>query len=443
MKQIVITIVLLIAVFSAEAQTTMSLRQCMEYAIEHSSKMQIQATEIKEARITRRQAILNSFTPEISAGTNANYNFGRAVDPETNTYNSITSFNNAYSVSGYLRLFNGFSAINNMKISKTTLKMGLSREVQLREEICLATMEAYFNVVYAQKLVEVYEGIVQTAEKNLDLAQRQMELGQKGYADVIQFEAELEDRKFEQTTALNQRDDALLVLKDLMLYPVEEPLSVDTSIVQSAMACDVCYSYDEVVGQALETLPSISLAQGKQLNAKRELSTARWSSLPSISFSGGWSTSYFSYQGQRAESFANQFKTHSGEYVQLNLSIPLFRGLFQRSKISKAKQAYKRATLELDQTKHEVETEVARALQDQRGAFAAMTQAQKRAKVQEEAYRLNSSKLNNGLISSLEYQTAANQYLKAKAEQVDAILKYHLKRSVVNYYRGISYVDQN
>ena len=96
-------------------------------------------------RDERRDAILKTFTPSVSAGTYAYSNFGRAVDPETNTYTNTTSFNNGYSLSASITLFNGFSAINNIRISQTAVKMGISQEDKLRDELCLAVMEAYFG----------------------------------------------------------------------------------------------------------------------------------------------------------------------------------------------------------------------------------------------------------------------------------------------------------
>ena len=86
---------------------------------------------MEDAQVSRREAIIRAFTPQISAGTYAYSNFGRTVDPETNTYISTTSFNNGYSASGSIMLFNGFYAVNNMKIAKTAIKMGLSRQQQI------------------------------------------------------------------------------------------------------------------------------------------------------------------------------------------------------------------------------------------------------------------------------------------------------------------------
>jgi hypothetical protein len=87
---------------SVWAQKVMTLKDCMEYAVSNSTRMRIQQADIKDAQVERRSAILEAFTPSVSAGTYAYYNFGRSVDPETNTYRAVTSFQNGYQASVYV-----------------------------------------------------------------------------------------------------------------------------------------------------------------------------------------------------------------------------------------------------------------------------------------------------------------------------------------------------
>ena len=82
------------ALTSVKAQDTiaMDLKACMRYAVEHSTKMRIADADNRDAQIDRRDAILSAFTPEIEGSTYAYSNFGRSIDPETNTYIRTTSF---------------------------------------------------------------------------------------------------------------------------------------------------------------------------------------------------------------------------------------------------------------------------------------------------------------------------------------------------------------
>lgn len=426
----------------------MSLKDCMEYAVENAAQVQVQRTKVGDARLDRRDAILTAFTPSIEASTYGYYRWGRSIDPETNTYVTTTSLNNGWSVSAGITLFDGFSTLNNIKIAKTSLSMGLTRERQEEDKVCLATMEAYFNVLYYTELVSILAEQVENAQSALTLASRQEELGVKGHADVVQMEADLADREYELVSARNSLADAKITLEDVMLWPVGEELVIDTSLdsldaTTSGASGNVIV--EDIILKARSSMPSVIVAKGALDNAKYALRTAKWQFLPTLGLYGGWSTSYYTYPGQAGYTptpYWNQFTNNGGEYLQLSLSIPIYDRLSKFTKLSKRRNEYRRAAIEYDKSLRDVESEVRRAVSDCDGAESALLQAERRADAQEEAYRLNSRKFEQGLISSIEYNTASSNYLKAKAERLNAILKWQLKRRVVSYYNGVRYIDQ-
>lgn len=431
-----------------------TLKECMEYAVSNSTQMRIQQANTRDAQVERRSAILQAFTPAVSAGTYAYYNFGRSVDPETNTYKSTTSFQNGYSASGSITLFNGFEALNNLKISKTAAAMGLSLEQQTRDGICLATMEAYYNVIYHHQMCKALAQEVEAAAKAAHLAKREEELGRKGYADVVQIEADLAAKEYRLTTTRNMYNDAMITLKDVMFWPLDEELNIDFTIADDSLlanAEELVYGdslddcREEIIENAVNNLPAAALAKGEMMNAKRALSTARMQLLPSLSLNGGWSTSYFTYpdeKGYKAVPFKDQFSNNMGEYIQLSMSIPIYGRLNRQANISRKKNAYVRATAQYEQKMREIEAEVTRALQDKEGAQAALLQACRQAEVQQEAYKYSTRKFEQGLISPIEYQTSSGNWLAAKAEQINALLMFYLKSSVVEYYSGVPYLEQ-
>ena len=422
----------------------------MEYAISNSTKIRIQQAAIGDAQIDRSDAALALFTPQITAQTYAYYNFGRSIDPQTNTYFNTTSFHNNYGVSAGYDLFDGFKAVNNYKISKTGMLIAESQEKQVEADICLAVMEAYYNVVYYRRLCDVYEEQVAVAEQALAKARRQEELGQKGHADVIQMEADLADRQYDLTNTCNMYNDQKMTLADLMFWPVDEKLEIVTDFRSFAGAQDdsnsssviLSDSEESIVSFALEHNPDIRIASWKELNAKRELNTAKWQLLPSVGLYAGWNTSYYSYLGSQTAPFGEQFRNNGGEYVQLSVSIPIWNRMSKHSAISRRQHALDKATAELYQKRRDVESEVRRAIQDRDGAATAYQQAQRKAEVQAEAYTLNLKKLEQGLISPLEFQTANNNYLRAQADEMNSLFKYLIKQAVVKYYNGIEYVNQ-
>ena len=447
----------------AQDTTTMDLKACMRYAVEHSTKMRIAQADNRDAQIDRRDAILAAFTPTIEGSTYAYSNFGRSIDPETNTYIRTTSFHNGYSLSAGINLFNGFQAVNNLKITKTAQLMGLTKEQQTEDRICLATMEAYCNVLYYTEMQNALQAQVATAEKAVQLATRQEQLGQKSHADVVQMQSDLAERQYQLTTCRNNLNNAIVTLKDVMFWPIEKPLKIDglavglshcgSRITNDSLLrlpyydspTDQTDEISQMVEFAKTNMPSVLLAEGTMKNARLALKTARWQLLPRLSLYGGWSSSYFTYPGMEGyvpTPYLEQLKNNGGEYVQLSLSIPIFDRLSKHSNIAKRKNAYDRAQADYEQALQTVEAEVRRAIADRDGSADALRQADTRAELQQEAYALNTKRFEQGLISSIEYQTASNNYLNALAEQLNAWLQYFIKCSVVTYYGGVPYLLQ-
>ena len=146
-KQLIIGILMAIApsTFGANASDsvrTMTLKECMEFAVSNSTKIRISEAAVGDAQVARRDAILAVLTPQVNASADAGYNYGRSIDWQTNTYSNITSFSNSYSISAGITLFNGFQAVNNMRVSKTSLAISQTERDQAEADICLAVMEA-------------------------------------------------------------------------------------------------------------------------------------------------------------------------------------------------------------------------------------------------------------------------------------------------------------
>ncbi len=442
-KIITFALALTVALAAGAQPKVMTLNDCMRYAISNSTKVRIQQAAVDDAQLARRDAVLQAFSPSVSGGVSAYYNFGRSIDPQTNTYFNQTSFHNNYSIGAGITLFNGFEAVNNLKITKTSLAMGRTQQKQIEADICLAVMEAYYNVLYYGEIVEIYAAQVENGQAAVQKAERQEEIGQKGHADVVQMRADLADYEYDLINARNLYNSHLMNLKDLMFWPLDDEFVIDTTVAnRETIDLTDPHEVENVSEYASSFNPDVVLAEGRLFNAKKELKTAKWQLMPSLELYGGWSTSYFSYLGQTATPFGSQFRNNSGEYIQLSMSIPIFNRLSGQSKIRRQRNAVRVAQAEYDQTRREVESEVRRAIQDRDGAGAAFMQAQRRSEVQEEAYWLNTKKMEQGLISPIEYQTASNNYLKAKAERMNSLCQYMIKQSVVRYYAGEEYINQ-
>ena len=108
---------LLVAATTSRAQTTWTLQECIDYAVTHSALMEVQQANNRIQELNLRDAQLN-LIPGVSAGAGGGYNFGRTLDPETNTYNNIQNFSSSYYMGASMPLFAGLTNINTIRYER-------------------------------------------------------------------------------------------------------------------------------------------------------------------------------------------------------------------------------------------------------------------------------------------------------------------------------------
>lgn len=408
----------------------MSLSACMDFAVGHSTEMRLSAADRSDERAEKVQAILGAFTPSVSAQSYAYNQYGRNLDPETNTYTDFTTFHNGYSLSAGITLFDGFQAINRLRIAKVQQQMGLTQERQTADKVRLATMEAYYQVVYYDRLVEVLRLQAATADSALLKAQREEALGRKGHADVVQMESEQAQRQFQLTQAEGQLQQALLTLKETICWPLDSSLSITKTITKNEN------NNGNDNGNAF-VLPSVQIAEAHLRQAQLQLQQARGAWSPSLSLNAGWSTTYYTYPdmaGYQPLPFREQWKNNGGEYVQLTLSIPIYSKGQRSLALNKSKNEVSRAQARLEQAQRERDNALCRARDEVATAQAAARQAERMAEVKQQAFLLAQRQYALGIITAIEYQTASQSFLTAEADSINALLQLQLKQHQLNYY---------
>ena len=97
----------------------------MKYAADHSHSVRQKQFDLDENRSAKTRAI-GAFLPEVYGSVSAQMNFGRAVDPETNTYTDISTFYNSYGLQASLTIFDGLQRYNELRMARANVAMGRS-----------------------------------------------------------------------------------------------------------------------------------------------------------------------------------------------------------------------------------------------------------------------------------------------------------------------------
>ena len=220
MKALKITsVILLLTAQQVWAQEVMTLKQCVEYAVQNSANVHISEENLSQSKTYKRDAWLEALTPRVTASTGLQISTGRQADFETNMYKDFRSMQNSYNINGEIYLFNGLEGVNNIKKAKNN---NLSQQESLKakqDEIALNTTKYYYNYLYYTKLSGIAKKQAEDAENTLRKTRREFELGSKSEQDVLEKESAQAEAQLTYVKYNAAKNKALLQLKSAMYYP--------------------------------------------------------------------------------------------------------------------------------------------------------------------------------------------------------------------------------
>ena len=85
MKHLFLIIYVIAAALPLSASEPWTVERCMQYAADHSHGVRQQQFALEDSRAAKTQAI-GAFLPSVYGSVDGQINFGRAIDPSTNTY---------------------------------------------------------------------------------------------------------------------------------------------------------------------------------------------------------------------------------------------------------------------------------------------------------------------------------------------------------------------
>lgn len=435
-----VSIILTLACVARPAAQPLSLEQCMQYAVTNSPKVGQQHLALEDRRADYAEAVASLF-PSVSGSVGGATNFGRGIDPATNAYTTVTTFSNSYGISGSVPIFAGLQGINTIRATKVARQKGVVDEQVARDEVAIATLSAYIDVVYYTEAVAIAREHLQASHRTLELTRRQYELGVKSAADVAEVASQQAEYDYLLTTEQNNLSLAYITLREVMNYPQQQELEIVTDITLEAEPSAT--SEQALLDYALENNPRIAASRYATEQQRLTLARTKGAYAPSLYLYGGYNTSYYlDFDNRMAyDPFFTQMRNNRGGYIQASLSIPIFSGLNRRTAKRRAENAYRSAQLEQVAIERAVESEVVQTWQQMQGFGKQYVQGQRKVEAAELAYKGAERKFESGLITALDLQTAANTLLQARSDRLRARLQYIVKSRMVDYYNGLPLVE--
>ena len=424
---------LLTPAFAQENLRTMD--ECMKYAIENSPKVK-KAYYMEDNYKADHLSAFGSFLPSIGADVSAQYNYGRSIDPETNTYINTSTFNNSYGISSSVPLFAGGRLINQWRMAKFNVLLGRQESRLAEDELAINTMQAYINAVFYRENAKLAAETLAESKLLLRKTQVMEEIGLRGKADVAEIEAQVAANDYNLTHQENLYNIAILTLKEMMNYDASTPLVLDTTIILPEYtleneSADAIFNYaSENDPRMQQTSIALKVSQMQQLIEKGRLS-------PTISLYAGVSTNYYeNLTSGNPIPFNSQFKNNRGEYFGVTFSVTLFDRFNRVASIRKARNNMNIALEQQNETQRQLQISIEKAIADRDGFIKEIIQMERQVNANNIVYTQSMRKYEEGLMDPLDLQTNTNKLVESKIILLQKRLMHIAASKQVDYYKG-------
>lgn len=413
---------------------TWELDSCMAYAVEHATDVKREVVNARQRKQDYQKAVTD-FLPSVAGGVQGQYAWGRNIDPETNTYNHVTTFNNYYQLYASLNVFDGFATINAFKQAKLARAYSTTVMQKVRDDKAIDVMQKFVDAAYAEASIQIASDKLAESKRLLGKMQRLYELGEKGRPDVVQMESQVAEDEYNLTHQKHVAQQSLLTLKSAMNFPVEEELRLVTNGKQVNESFPI--NHETVYQNFLNASPDVKSAEYEVEKARYDYKIVKGRLLPSLSLSGGISTNFYRNlsQGGQYEGFASQFRNNRGEYLALTLSIPIYDNVAWHS-VKKARNDWQLAQVNLEETKRKLHDHIAQAVMDAEEYAKELEQMDKKVASDSLAYYMSSRKFEEGMLSTFDLHTAAQTLLESRIKQLQMQMLLVIKQRLVGYYQG-------
>ncbi|MEZ4959561.1 MAG: TolC family protein [Saprospiraceae bacterium] len=453
--------------FDVAGQKTWTLRECIEYARDNSLSLKQAQYGIALAKLTDKQNRLSRL-PNINGSVNGGFQFGRTIDPVTNSFNTQRIAFNSFGLDAGMTLFSGGRINNTIKQGKLDVEASEADAQSTFNTLALNIANAYLQILMAEEQLEGATNRRNLSQQQLDQTDKLIEAGTLPANDRLDVLAQI--ARDEQTIIQTQNliDITFLNLKELMqIDPATEMQLEKPQFVIPADANPDALGFGELYSNALNTQPQIRANELRQESAEAGVNIARGALLPTLNLFGGLNTNWSSagkiqtgsivdtfYQevifenvsgeiGFPGESpiiednpYFDQLDQNFGQNFGLNLSIPIYNGSRNKINVQRAEVNILNAKLQSDLTKQQLKNDVQQAIANARAGRRSLAAAEKSQQAAQVAYENADKRFKLGAINNLEFITARNALDIAQTELISAKYDYLFRLKIIDFYLG-------
>ena len=408
--------------YNNDKHSVFALRDCVNIAIEHNPQIRSYVYNEQVYKSKIGQAWSNYF-PRISAGLDVSRTMTR--------YSGDSPYGNTSYTMGYVPTVSADMTLFDFGKTKASAdyakRMYESKKEDTKENINSVVYNiksAYFNILFAQAQVNVYEDTVKDYELQLRQAQSFYRLGKKAKLDVVTAEYNLGKAKLNLASAKNVLQVARVQLSQIMGIPEYTNYELSDELILN----DYDETFENLIKVAYEVRPELISSKKVADAAKMNLRAKRRNYTPDLGIYGNY-----------GNGIGNQYNINSGQIgVQLNYSeLNIMR---VKKQVDEAKAEYNKSLADYDYVKDTIYLNVKKNYLDLQTAKESIIISKLALDEAKEQYRQVTGRYKAGVGDAIELKDGENTYLNARLDFYNAMLNYNVTAASLEKEVGVPIV---
>jgi len=439
MKKTIVFLTALASLTTASAQMQWTLEDCLNYAIENNITLKKSQLSKETATETLKQSKA-ALLPSLSASTNQGFGYRPWTDQNTFTVSNgqvdtevnKTYYSGSYALNAQWMVWNGNQNHNQVKLNQVTEEQAELSMQETANSIQEKIAQLYVQILYMTEAIEVNRQTLETSKKNEERGQQMVEVGKMSKADVAQLSAQRATDEYNLVSAQSQLANYKMQLKQL-LELTNEDFDIAIPPTSDDQALQEIPSMMNVYETALLQRPEIKNAELGLKSGDLQMKIAKAGSLPTISLTGGVTTSTSSLN---SNTWGSQMKINVNTQAGATVSIPIYDQRKTRTAINKARIAQEQAQLTLQEKQKALYASIEGYWLDAQTNQQKFRSALQSVASEQTSYDLLSEQFQLGLKNTIELMTGKDKLLQAQQNKLQSKYMTILNQQLLKFYEG-------
>ncbi|UOB18967.1 TolC family protein [Abyssalbus ytuae] len=438
-KIISLFLVLIASIVQAQQQKKWTLRECVEFALENNISVKQFELDLLNAEIDKSDAI-GDFIPSLNGQASLSSSTGLTLNPITNSYENQVLTSASFNIGSSLTLFDGLRNFNNLNRAKLNKLAGYYRLDDMKDNISLTVANAYLQILSNKETLNVIKGQYAITQQDLERTKALVDNGVVPKGDLLEIEATSATQQQQIINAQNALAISKITLAQLLTITDYENFDIadEGYVIPPSDILDK--SPKEIFNKAVSFRNDIKLSETNLEMAEKDLDIAKGAYYPTLSAFFNYNTRYSDnaeYPDGSPINFTDQLWIFDGISYGLQLNVPVFNGFSVRNNVKRSKIDVQKSTLQYEQDKLDLESNINQAYVDVIGAYKTYEAAEKTVEARRLAYEYSKERFNVGLMNSFDFSQSQSRLDNAEAELIRSKYDYIFKLKVLEFYFGI------